>query len=199
MSAYPAELEERTRLAGGAEIFLRPIRPEDGPLLQDLLDHMSPQDRRLRFFAPIRRLPEALVRQLTEVDYKTRIALLAFAADSGAILGVVRLSAEPDGNRAEFAVALRSDWHGHGLGWLLMHRMLALAARMGVGEVFGYVLRTNETMLDMCREMGFSVEAAPGEGEAVLVRRAVAATPGPDPLPAGAEREGEGPASGGSG
>lgn len=174
MSAYPAELEERTRLAEGAEIFLRPIRPEDGPLLQELLDHMSLEDRRLRFFAPLRRLPEALVRQLTEVDYEKRIALLAFAAGTGAILGVVRLASEPDGRRAEFAVALRSDWHGHGLGWLLMHRMLALAARMGVGEVFGIVLRTNETMLDMCREMGFSVAAAPGEAEAVIVRRTVA-------------------------
>jgi acetyltransferase len=172
MSAYPAELEERTRLAEGAEILLRPIRPEDGPLLQDLLDHMSPEDRRLRFFALVRRLPEALVRQLTEVDYEKRIALLAFAAETGAILGVVRLASEPDGRGAEFAVALRSDWHGHGLGWLLMHRMLALAARMGVSEVFGYVLRTNETMLAMCREMGFAVEAAPGEREAVLVCRA---------------------------
>ena len=176
MSTYPTELEERTRLAEGVEIFLRPIRPEDGPLLQDLLDHMSQEDRRLRFFAPIRRLSEALVRQLTQVDYEKQIALLAFAADTGAILGVVRLSAEPDGNRAEFAVALRSDWHGHGLGWLLMHRMLALAARMGVGEVYGYVLRANETMLEMCREMGFTVETAPGEGEAVLVRHAAVPT-----------------------
>lgn len=173
MSAYPAELEERVTLAEGEKIFLRPIRPEDGALLQDLLDHMSPEDRQLRFFAPIRRLSERLVRQLTEVDYERRIALLAFAADTGAILGVVRLAAESDGRRAEFAVALRSDWQGHGLGWLLMHRMVALAARLEVGEVFGAVLRTNERMIAMCREMGFAFEAAPGESEAVIARRAV--------------------------
>ena len=174
MPTYPAELEERTRLAGGMEIFLRPIRPEDGPLLQDLLDHMSPEARRLRFFAPILQVPEMFVRQLAQIDYKTRIALLAFPADADTILGAVQLAAEPDGNRAEFGVAVRSDWQGRGLGRLLMYRMLALAARLGVNEVFGYVLRTNRAMLDMCRKMGFTVEAAPGEGEAVLVRLPVA-------------------------
>ncbi|MGH7037323.1 MAG: GNAT family N-acetyltransferase [Stellaceae bacterium] len=173
MADYPAELEEQVRLGEGVTVFLRPIRRGDGPLLQDLFDHMSPEDRRLRFFAPIRHLSEELVRQLTETDYETRIALLVFASDSGAVLGVARLAAEPDRSRAEFAVALRSDWHGHGLGWLLMQRMLALAARLKFGEVFGIVLRENETMLAMCREMGFTVEAAPGEAEAVIVRRAI--------------------------
>ncbi|MGH7111056.1 MAG: GNAT family N-acetyltransferase [Stellaceae bacterium] len=187
MADYPAELEEQVRLGEGVTVFLRPIRRGDGPLLQDLFDHMSPEDRRLRFFAPIRHLSEELVRQLTETDYETRIALLAFASDSGAVLGVARLATEPptprdrrsrgdpdDKSRAEFAVALRSDWHGHGLGWLLMQRMLALAARLKFGEVFGIVLRENETMLAMCREMGFTVEAAPDEAEAVIVRRRVA-------------------------
>jgi acetyltransferase len=160
MSAYPAELEERTTLAGGAEIFLRPLRREDGPLLQDLLSHMSEEDRRLRFFAPLSRLSEGLTRRLTQIDYERRIALLAFDADSGAILGVVRLAAEPDGSRAEFAVAVRSDWQGRGLGSLLMRRMLALAARLGVAEVFGYVLRDNEHMLRMCRRLGFTARSS---------------------------------------
>lgn len=190
MSAYPAELEEHVRLPEGGEIFLRPIRPEDGPLLQELLDHMTPEDRQLRFFAPIRRLSERLVRQLTEVDYETRIALMAFTAEGRALLGVVRLAAEPDRSRAEFAVALRSDWQGHGLGWLLMHRMFVLGARLGVAEVFGYVLRGNERMIEMCREMGFTFEAAPGEAEVVLVRRAVTAAPRSGPLPLRGEREG---------
>jgi acetyltransferase len=173
MSAYPADLEEHTRLPEGIDIFLRPLRPEDGPLLQDLLDHMSEEDRRLRFFAPVSRLSEGLRRQLTQIDYEHRIALLAFDAGTGALLGVVRLADEPGHGRAEFAVALRSDWKGRGLGWLLMHRMLGLAARFGVTEVFGYVLRNNERMLEMCREMGFAVELVPDDAATVLVRRTV--------------------------
>jgi acetyltransferase len=173
MSAYPAELEERVILAGGAAIFLRPLRPEDGPLLQDLLYHMSEEDRRLRFFAPISRLSEGLLRQLTEIDYQRRIALIAFEAGTDTVLGVVRLAAAADASRAEFAVALRSNWKGRGLGWLLMHRMFDLAARLGVAEVFGYVLRDNEHMLAMCRELGFTVAPLPDNTETVVVRRAV--------------------------
>jgi acetyltransferase len=173
MSAYPAELEEHAVLAGAAGVFLRPLRPEDGPLLQDLLDHMSEEDRRLRFFAPISRLSEGLLRQLTEIDYERRIALIAFAAGTDTVLGIVRLAAEADRSRAEFAVALRSEWKGRGLGWLLMHRMFDLAARLGVAEVFGYVLRDNEHMLAMCRELGFTVAPLPDNPETVIVRRAV--------------------------
>src|SRR6202023_32680 len=140
-STYPAELEEHVRLADGLEVFLRPIRPEDGELLRDLLANMSPEDRRLRFFIPLRQLSPELVWRLSHVDYQHDIALLALAADSGTILGVARLGGDDHG--AEFAIALRSDLKGHGLGWLLMHRVLDLAARLGLAEVHGVVLREN--------------------------------------------------------
>ena len=179
MSAYPAELEEHVRLADGLEVFLRPIRPEDGELLRDLVANMSPEDRRLRFFIPLRQLSPELVWRLSHVDYQHDIALLALAANSGSILGVVRLAADDRG--AEFAIALRSDVTGHGLGWLLMHRMLDLAARLGVAEVHGVVLRENTRMVKMCREMGFAIEAEPNDPAAVVASRSV--TPGTDPPP----------------
>jgi acetyltransferase len=177
MSPYPAELEEHVRLADGLEVFLRPIRPEDGELLRDLVANMSPEDRRLRFFIPLRQLSPELVWRLSHVDYQHDIALLALAADSGSILGVVRLAGDDHG--AEFAIALRSDVTGHGLGWLLMHRMLDLAARLAVAEVHGVVLRENTRMVKMCREMGFSLEAEPNDPTAVAARRAI--TPPADP------------------
>src|ERR1700680_3030535 len=152
MSTYPAELEEHVRLADGLEVFLRPIRPEDGELLRDLLANMSPE----------------LVWRLSHVDYQHDIALLALAADSGTILGVARLGGDDHG--AEFAIALRSDLKGHGLGWLLMPHMLDLAARRGLAEVHGVVLRENKRMLKMCREMGFAIEAQPSDPTTVVVR-----------------------------
>ena len=89
----------------------------------------------------------------------------------------VRLAGDDRG--AEFAIALRSDLKGHGLGWLLMHRMLDLAARRGLAEVHGVVLRENTRMVKMCREMGFAIEAQPSDPTAVNVRRVV--TPQTDP------------------
>ena len=179
MSTYPAELEEHVRLADGLEVFLRPIRQEDGELVRDLLANMSPEDRRLRFFIPLRQLSPELVWRLSHVDYQHDIALLALAANSGSILGVVRLAGDDRG--AEFAIALRSDVTGHGLGWLLMHRMLDLAARLAVAEVHGVVLRENTRMVKMCREMGFAIEAEPNDPAAVVASRSV--TPGTDPPP----------------
>lgn len=176
MALDPAALQGSGELPDGRRVFWRALRADDGPLLQDLLDHMSEEDRRLRFFAPIRRLPEALVRRLTEVDYERTVALAA-CDEAGTLLGVVRLAAEPDKSGAEFAVALRSDWKGRGLGWLLMHRMTAIAAQLGVAEVFGWVLRGNETMLEMSREMGFTIEAVPGDPEVLRVRCRVTAPP----------------------
>jgi acetyltransferase len=173
MVVYPADLEETVRLRDGTEVFLRPVREDDGRLLEDLLEHMTPEDRRLRFFAPINRLSEALEYRLTHVDYEHAIALLAFAAGTTTLLGVVRLAAEAGVSRAEFAVALRSDAQGRGLGWLLMRRLPALAARLGVPEVVGYVLRDNARMLKMCRELGFAVEPSPEDPGQVVVRRLV--------------------------
>ncbi len=84
MSAYPAELEEHVRLADGLEVFLRPIRPEDGELLRDLVANMSPEDRRLRFFIPLRQLSPEPVWRLSHVDYQHDIALLALAPPAAA-------------------------------------------------------------------------------------------------------------------
>ena len=90
---------------------------------------------------------------------------------------VARLAADDHG--AEFAIALRSDLKGHGLGWLLMHRVLDLAARRGLAEVHGVVLRENTRMLKMCREMGFAIKAHPSDPATMVVRRVM--TPRTDP------------------
>ena len=74
------------------------------------------------------------------------------------IYGVVRLIADPDNERAEYAVTVRSDWTGRGLGWLLMQHIIAYAKKRGIGEIFGDVLGENASMLRICRELGFRLE-----------------------------------------
>ena len=77
-------------------------------------------------------------------------------------MGVSRLAADPDHERAEYAVMVRSDLKGHGLGWLLMQHLVAYAKATGIAELFGSVLAENITMLKMCRELGFEVATEPG-------------------------------------
>ena len=159
ISPYPKELEATERLRDGAVVRLRPIRPEDEPLLQDLASHMSPQDLRLRFFTAMKGLSHQLAARLTQIDYDREMALIALAADTDQVLGVSRFAADPDNRQAEYAVEVRSDWKGRGLGYLLMTRLIEIARQRHIGELVGEVLRENTAMLQMCRALDFMIGA----------------------------------------
>jgi acetyltransferase len=146
-------------LRDGTALRIRPVRPEDEPALVDLAAHMTPEDLRLRFFAPVRGLTHTVAARLSQLDYDREMALLA--ERDGVVLGVVRFSADPDRQLAEFAVAVRSDWKGRGLGYLLMTRLIDIATQRGISELFGEVLRENEPTLQICREFGFTITPEP--------------------------------------
>ena len=92
----------------------------------------------------------------------------------GAALGVVHFFADPDKLRAEYAVAVRSDWKGRGLGYLLMTRLIDVARQRGISELVGEVLRENEPMLQMCRELGFAIAADPSDPAVLMVSKKLA-------------------------
>ena len=97
------------------------------------------------------------------------------AGIAGAVtLGVARYSADLDRLSAEFAVAVRSDWHGRGVGYLLMRRLIEVARQSGIGELFGLMLHENRPMLDMCRELGFSFSSEPNDATVLRVRKSLA-------------------------
>jgi acetyltransferase len=178
ISPYPKEFIRTGELRDGALIRLRPIRPEDEPLLRDMASHMSLEDLRLRFFAPIKDLSHQLTARLSQIDYAREMALIAQPADGSAALGVARYSADPDNKRAEFALAVRSDWHRRGLGRLLMLSLLDVARRRGVEALSGEVLRENGPMLSLCRSLDFSVAASLSDPAVVRVTRLTGAHAG---------------------
>jgi acetyltransferase len=85
------------------------------------------------------------------------------AERDGTALGVVHFFADPEPLRAEYAIAVRSDWKGRGVGFLLMTHLIGIARQRGVGELVGEVMRENEPMLQMCRELGFSIGPQPAD------------------------------------
>jgi len=168
---YPKELEGDARLPDGTVIHLRPVRPEDEPGILDLVAHLSAEDLRLRFFTPMKTMSHEMAARLTQIDYDREVALVAEPPERGVIWGVARFSADPDNFRAEYAIAVRTDLKGHGLGYLLMTRLLEVAKAHGLSEIYGEVLRENEPMLKMNRELGFAITAHPEEHEIVRVTR----------------------------
>jgi acetyltransferase len=173
ISPYPKELESEETLKDGARLLLRPVRPEDEPVLQDLASHMNPDDLRLRFFTPIKSLSHTLAARLSQIDYDREMALIARLAASGTALGVARFSADPNNQRCEFAVALRSDWKGRGLGFRLMTRLIAVAKARGIAEMVGDVLHENEPMLRLAKALGFTLARHREDPELVRVVKAL--------------------------
>jgi acetyltransferase len=172
IAPYPQQLESGATLRDGTVLNIRPIRPEDEPLLHDLAAHMSREDLRLRFFTPVHGLTHAVAARLSQLDYDRELALLA--EHDGVALGAVHFFADPDNRRAEYAIAVRSDWKGRGVGYLLMNRLIGIAEERGIGELVGEVMRENGPMLQMCRELGFTIAVQPGDPALLLVRKALA-------------------------
>jgi acetyltransferase len=169
IAPYPQELEAVERLRDGTVLRMRPLRPEDEPLLIDLATHMSREDLRLRFFTTVPGLTHTVAARLSQLDYERELGLVA--ERDGVALGVAHFFADPDRMRAEYAIAVRTDWKGHGVGFLLMTRLIRIARQHGVGELVGEVLRENEPMLQMCRELGFTICPQSADPAIVQVRK----------------------------
>jgi acetyltransferase len=172
---YPRELEDLVALPDGRCFLLRPVRPEDEPQFREGFQKLSAEHVRMRFFAPMRELTHQSAARLTQIDYEREMALVL--TDNGVagqmpIYGGVRMIAEPDGGRAEFAVTVRDDMAGQGLGTLLMRRILQYAASRGIGEIYGTVLAENKAMLALCRDLGFHLSYETEEPGIVRVSRA---------------------------
>jgi acetyltransferase len=166
---YPTEWVRHMQLRDGTAILVRPVRPEDEPLYGPFFAAVTPTDLRLRFFAPIKDFSHSFIARLTQIDYARAMAFVAIDETSGAMLGVVRLHADANYVSGEYAILIRSDLKGHGLGWSLMQLMIEYARSEGIRTINGQVLRENVMMLDMCRELGFHIASDPQEPSSVIV------------------------------
>lgn len=165
---YPRGLERQETLRDGRAFTLRPIRPEDEDALRAMGRRLDREDIRMRFFAPLATLTHELAARLTQIDYDRQMAFVALG-DESEIWGVVRLAADPDNISAEFAIIVRSDLKGSGLGRLLMARIIAYARQRGLARLEGLVLRENDTMLDFSRRLGFAVSGISDDPTVVRV------------------------------
>jgi acetyl-CoA synthetase (ADP-forming)/acetyltransferase len=163
---YPQELEERLDWNGG-QILLRPIRPEDGAQHQQFFAALAPDDIRLRFFSAMRELPPAQLARLTQIDYDRAMAFIATrpnAQGQPETLGVVRAVLDPDNQSAEFAIIVRSDLKGKGLGYILFQKLVDYFRARGTREIVGDALSENAGVQKMIRHFGGVVLPHPEAG-----------------------------------
>jgi acetyltransferase len=171
---YPKEWERHYASWHGLRLTVRPVRPEDEGLYREFFRHVAEDDLRLRFFAALKEFSHAFIARLTQIDYARAMAFVAIDEGSEQMLGAVQLHADVNHEIGEYAILLRSDLKGRGLGWLLMQTMIEYASADGLRVIEGEVLRENSTMLQMCRELGFEVEPDSEDSSLCHVMLAVA-------------------------
>jgi len=169
IAPYPAELAETIEWHGET-IEMRPIRPEDEAQHKAFAAQLGAEDLRLRFFSARRELPRSELARLTQIDYSREMAFIAVRTlpdGSAQTLGVVRAVIDPDNIDAEFAIIVRSDLKGEGLGHLLLAKMIEHLRRRGTQRMVAYVLRENTAMRDLARAHGFAVDPKGSDSDAL--------------------------------
>jgi len=115
---------------------------------------------------PMQTLTHVMAARFTQIDYDREMALVLAedcAPGKAAIGGVARLAADPDNERAEYAIIVGQELTGQGLGKLMMERLIDYAKKRGIGELYGEVLRKNKAMLSLCEKLGFVPSSIEGD------------------------------------
>lgn len=162
---YPSDLEERIDIAG-QPVLLRPTRPEDQTEHVAFLARTDPQAIRTRFIHPVRAFEHPNLANLTQIDYSRQMAFIATPTRANArdaILGIARSVTDPDNESAEFAILVRSDLKGQGLGYALLDKMIRYCRARGTRELWGDVIADNAAMLDLATALGFRI-GSPDQG-----------------------------------
>ncbi len=167
ISQYPSKYIKKVTLKGHKEVLLRPIKPEDELLWQDMFNNFSQETVRYRFFRVIKETPHEVRTRYCNIDYDREIAIIAEIQEKGVrrMIGVARMIAEPGRTeKAEFAIAIIDQWQRLGLGGIFLDYLIEIAKDRKYEKVFGPVLKDNIPMIKLCREKKFTFsEGDPGE------------------------------------
>ncbi len=163
---YPSSYERRWPMQGGGDYTVRPVHPDDGQMLQALVQRQSSESRYFRFASLMHELPPSMLARFTLIDYDREMAMVAVvrertdAADgtqatSERIIGVSRYITQPDRTSCEFGLLVDDAFVGKGLGSRLMETLMQAAREKGLAEMIGLVLANNTRMLAFTKRLGF--------------------------------------------
>ena len=149
-------------------------------MLQELMQHLSPQSRYFRFVSSMAVLPPSMLARFTLIDYDREMALVAVYKERRAsaegitqgaerIVGVSRYITNPDKSSCEFALVIADDFSGKGLGSRLMQSIMDVAREKGLAEIEGLVLANNAAMLKLMTSLGFAIKTYTDDADFKLV------------------------------
>ena len=149
---------------------VRAARSADQAALAEFFTHVEKDDLRFRFLSPINTVGPHLIATLANVDHQRTENILAIDADGTTVIASAMLAADPDGKRAEVAMAIRADYKRKGISWTLLEHVAQLAKSKGIETLESIEARDHHEAIEMEREMGFTASPSPGDPTLVLLR-----------------------------
>ncbi len=157
---YPAKYITSWKMKGGKEVILRPIRPEDEKMEDELIRGLSDESSRFRFFRIIKELSHKDLVRFCNIDYDREMAIIAETSEGKEKkeIGVGRLIIEPSRNRGEFAIVIADRYQNKGLGTKIIDMLIGVAEEKGLELIYGKIHPENYRMIQICEKMGFEIE-----------------------------------------
>ena len=169
---YPSQYVARCRLRDNTLAVLRPIRPEDEPLMIEFHKTLSEQSVRFRYFSLLKLETRIAHERLTRIcfnDYDCEIALVIDYKNPQTarheILGVGRLSKLHGLDEAEWAIIISDQWQGHGLGTKLLRLLVEIGRKEKLSRIFAHILPDNSVMQHVSKKVGFKLHFDSKEDE----------------------------------
>jgi acetyltransferase len=162
ITPYPKEYETVWDLRDGRSVLLRPIKPEDEPLWLEMFRNFSEESIRYRFFQIIKDTPHETRVRYCNIDYDREIAIVAEMTEGERrkILGVVRVSIEPNGKSGEIAFIVADPWQGLGLGTKLVDYAIEICKDMNIEALYAIMLPDNYRAINLVKKMGFAITSS---------------------------------------
>lgn len=155
---YPLRYIKKGTLKDGSEITIRPIKPEDEPMIFDLFNSLSKDSWRRRFFGSMKKISHEDMIRFANVDYRREIALVAETETDGEIVGMGRLIINRTETTGEFAIVVGDPWQGQGIGTIIMKSLLGVGRDMNLDSIWGVMRKENFQMRQLCEKLGFHIE-----------------------------------------
>ena len=170
MDDWSAYLTTRT----GFRFHVRPARSEDAPTVAEFFTHVTRDDMRFRFLAGMDTVGPDRVAALVNIDHGRTENFLAFTADGSMMIATGMLACDPAGLHGEVAISIRYDFKHRGVSWEMLAHIARFAEAKGMRTLESIESHENRAAIELERDMGFTVEAYPGDATLVLVRRDLA-------------------------
>jgi acetyltransferase len=147
----------------GAPFCIRPLRPDDRTREIAFLESLSERTRYLRLQRASKSIPPNLIDLLMDIDYDRRMAFVATvgAGDAEQFIAVARYGDTDEPGEVELGIAVTDAWQGRGVGQLLAQELMRFARQRGLRRMSGIVLPENQAMLDLAKNLDFSIKYDP--------------------------------------